>query len=175
MFPINLKLLFFYNLALISSNNVIFDKNCKEASKENIQQIDNRLNLIRDLKNLKESVYSTNSSIGLSKILTKIDILTEEKNLYIQIRDNLKSNKLTYNMDQAYNLFIDFITDKNKEFDVEKYNEINLRIFNVDDLEDKISDYTYQIEKLENERDKLNASTTISFEFSQDALKVLGL
>src|SRR5439155_23473106 len=56
----------FYNLALISSNNVIFDKNCKEASKENIQQIDNRLNLIRDLKNLKESVYSTNSSIGLS-------------------------------------------------------------------------------------------------------------
>ena len=55
-----------------------FDKALQNSRNETMS----RLNILRDLKNLKEQVYSKNSEIGLSAILTQIDLLTEERKIY---------------------------------------------------------------------------------------------
>jgi prefoldin subunit 5 len=48
-------------------------------------------------------------------------------------------------------------------------------IYEVKQLENKIKTINKKIEKLESERDKINANTTISVAFSKYSLDILGL
>lgn len=161
----------FYNLALVSKLISIYG-NFQKESEELKSAIEDRINVMKDLKNLKELVYSTNASSGLSKILTTMDILNEERNTYNLVRESINNGNMIYDSDKLNDLFNNFNTEKAEG---DKFNQISIRIYEPKEVKSKIMELTNQIEKLENERDKLNATTTITFPFSQSSLRILGL
>lgn len=160
-------------LVLLSTDNdkvhEMFDKEAKKARSE----LQSRLNILRDLRYLKDLVYTTNAKIGLSDILTKKSLLEEEKQIYEQVRNLCDSLNLTKSSLSV--ILSNYISEKEKEEGGNSFANIQFRVYGQEELDDTIVDYVRQIEILDTERDKLNATTVIEFQFSPDTLKVLGL
>ncbi len=135
------------------------------------QETQSKLDMLRDLKNLKELVYSTNAKIGLSAILTQIDLLNEEKKIFENAR--AQCNNVMYDKNNMQKLF----TNYSKAQENDDYNLVNaqIKLYSDQDLNEIIVDYTRKIEKLENERDKLNATTFVEFNFTFESSKILGI
>lgn len=144
-----------------------FDKFVMQSKQETQLKLD----MLRDLKNLKELVYSTNAKIGLSAILTQIDLLNEEKKIFENART--QCNNIMYDKNNMQKLF----TNYSKAQENDDYNLVNaqIKLYSDQDLNEIIVDYTRKIEKLENERDKLNATTFVEFNFTFESSKILGI
>ncbi|CAH6420998.1 Hypothetical protein KVN_LOCUS97 [uncultured virus] len=145
---------------------------------ENIFQIRSeffsRLQLKQDLNNLKLTVYRKNTEIGLDKILSKMDYLMEMKNLYQNMLLQLKKDNF-YNLDKMSSIFKNYNRKIENESNNSVSENISVRVYEIEELHKNIKEICKNIEQLENERDKLNATTFIDIELSSVALETLGI
>lgn len=165
----------FNNLVETSTNEQkvfeLFNKNTQNSNNE----LQSKLNVLRDLKNLKEHIYTTNAKIGLSQVLTQIDLLTEERKLYEDIKNRCQS--VNYTKDNLQDILNNY--NKSKETPTNEFNDtllsVQFKLYSDSDLEDTIVKYTQELTKLEDKRDTLNATTKVKFTFSRDSCKILGI
>jgi len=137
------------------------------------KELDSRLNIGKDLKELKELVYTTNATVGLSKLLSEMERLGEERNYYETIKSSYETSNSLYDV-----TYLSGLLDRYTKIGPESNDPVKnatIRVYSHKFLEDKITDYTKKIEELENKRDKLNATTDVEFEFHTESLKILGL
>lgn len=148
-----------------------FDKSV-QGSRNDLQS---RLNVLRDLKNLKEHIYTTNAKIGLSDVLTKLDLLAEEKKIFEELRNN--SQHAAYTKDNLLDALSNY--NKSKESSSSSFDDgissVQFRLYSEEELDETITKYTQEMTKLEDKRDKLNATTDVEFSFSRDSCKLLGI
>jgi hypothetical protein len=146
-----------------------FRANFEKMAQDNQKMVTSKLNLIRDYKNFKNMVYNQNANCGLSNVLTQIDLLEEERQIYESIKSNLDSyhplgsDKLS----DVYSKLGSYISTEMKE--------IKFAVFNPTDVSERMKQINRELEALENKRDKLNANTSITFTFSQDTIDLIGL
>jgi uncharacterized small protein (DUF1192 family) len=135
--------------------------------------LDSKLNLFRDHRMLKDTVYTINAKNGLSHILTKIDLLNDEKKIFEAAQTQLKS--VTHAREDLPELLKNI--EKNKEILKNEWEipSVNLKLYSEKELDQLVTKLAQEIEALETERDKINAQTMISFEFSIESCKLLGI
>lgn len=132
-----------------------------------------RMVVAKNLKELKELVYSTNASVGLSRVLSFMERLGEERSIYENIKKTYENDKSSYESTQLSLLMERFSKLSPESNDPVRTSSI--RVYDIKELDRKITQYTRDIEVLENERDRLNALTMIEFSFSTETIKILGL
>lgn len=132
-----------------------------------------RMVVAKNLKELKELVYSTNASVGLSRVLSFMERLGEERSIYENIKKTYENDKSLYESTQLSLLMERFSKLSPESNDPVRTSTI--RVYDIKELDKKITQYTRDIEVLENERDRLNALTMIEFSFSNETIKILGL
>lgn len=166
-----------YFISLSEINNLI---SSEEELKENynkkinnvVLELESKLNLIKDYKNLKNTIYTENTKCGINNILTKIDLLEEEKNIYESFISSIKDDDVKFLSDNK----IGYLYEKLKSLtENDLIDTIKLRIFNLEKLKEKVKLINKELEDLENKRDRLNANTNITFTFYKETLNLIGL
>lgn len=153
-----------------STNNI--NENFDNVRNKTRNGFQSRLNVIKDQKKLKTAIYNMNSQVGLSDILTDIDYLNEVKTLYTSIKTKLEQATNTIPFTNLPQIYEKYINDDNSQ---QNYQNINIALYTVDEVSQKIIELNRQIASLEDQRDKLNATNSITFNFSNDSLSILGL
>jgi len=154
----------------LSINSEEVKKRVTDKCETIIKNMNDRLMVNSDLKRLKNLVYDTNAKSGLSDILTQINLLTEEREFYKSIKKGLAH--VNYVMNDIDNLITTYQKKEQKD-SVEQ--PICVKLFSDKYLDDIIVEYNKKILKLDINRDNLNATTKIDFEFSDASKKILGL
>lgn len=114
-----------------------------------------------DKQKIRSAIYRKNMECGLHDILTQIDFLTMK-------RETLKRMVGTYNQ-AAFNVQ-DVTRITNKEI-----TEIPINIYDKAEIEEIINELSRRINSLEEEKDVLNVTNSISVTLSQETMKLLGL
>ncbi len=144
--------------------------------KESIDVVETKMIIMKDYKNFKNKVYTLNAKSGLSDVLTQIDLLQEEKNIYDQIKSNMEN--ITYlsetKLGELYNK-VKATTEKSYYSSSNEFVDLKLKIFNLDELKEKLKKINIELEELETKRDQLNAGSIIEFNFHQKTLDLLGI
>jgi hypothetical protein len=160
---------------LISSEQELIN-NYNKLVKESIDVVETKMIIMKDYKNFKNKVYTLNAKSGLSDVLTQIDLLQEEKNIYDQIKSNMEN--ITYlsetKLGELYNK-VKATTEKSYYSSSNEFVDLKLKIFNLDELKEKLKKINIELEELETKRDQLNAGSIIEFNFHQKTLDLLGI
>lgn len=144
----------------VESLQVFIDEKKEELSKYR----ETRLTLQTDLNSIKQAVFKANLSSGISDILVQIEEVNYQINLLLQLGKSgdsystVTTEGLQKMLDKSYlsgSCYISLI--KSSDFD------------------EKMKELRKELEKLENQRDKLNANTEIRVKVSVVTSEVLGL
>ncbi len=127
--------------------------------------------LENDMLTLKNAIYKKNGEINMDRILSRIDMLNALKNQY---QTFLTSN---YGLDS-----LRYFEDLNEE-DIKKLSDgsdysdpsIGISFYKKEEIQKLINAISKEVNKLENERDYLNATTEIEIELSSKNVELLGL
>uniref|UniRef100_A0A6C0EAD5 Uncharacterized protein n=1 Tax=viral metagenome TaxID=1070528 RepID=A0A6C0EAD5_9ZZZZ len=136
-----------------------------------------KFNLANDLKAsknlLKNFIYRKNGEIGLDKVLSKIEEYTQLKNTYITLRNASASY---VDLDTASRYFKNYLDLKST--DTTGLNRTaptsTLCIFTQEELDTEIKRCTQELNRLENQRDTLNATNSITFNLPNNVHELLG-
>lgn len=147
----------------------------EEKLKKIQTNLETKINVLHDYKNFKNMVYDTNSKVGLSKLLTTIDLLEEEKNIYEGIKNSIQGQTLS-NGDKIPDIYKK-LTESSKSYVSrdDSVERIRLSVFNPDEINKILKKIYQELESMENKRDKLNATIDVTFEFHPETLELLGL
>lgn len=157
---------------LVSSEQELIN-NYNQMVKESVDSVESKLIMMKDYKNFKNCVYTLNAKSGLSDVLTQIDLLQEEKNIWGQIKSSMESQ--TYLPENKLGELYSKLTADYTRYSSNELTELKLRIYNLDELKEKLRKINVELEELETKRDQLNASIVIEFNFHQKTLNLLGI
>lgn len=168
------------NKFFIEVRELIDLSNTEEELKENYNKMVNniregltqKIHITQDYKNFKNAVYTLNANCGLSKILTQIDLLNEEKNVYSEIKSQIQSENF---MPESKLSDLALIINNDSYHSSDSINNLKMKVYDLETIDNKLKQIHRSLEELENSRDKINANTTITFEFHQESLDLLGI
>lgn len=140
-------------------------KYINEKSDEIKTYRENRFALQADLNAIKQAVFKGNMNSGISDILVQI----EETNFRINLLMQLGKSGDSYNKIDSEGL--QRMLDKSYLSGSGSY----VSLTNTAEYTDSINELRKELEKLENQRDKLNANTEISVKISTVTAELLGL
>lgn len=161
-----------------------FHANCNESKSPGLQiselvlkrfmDFENHIHILSDIRLLKHAIYSANDKNGISKILVEIERLNEQKALYAAMKERFEMSDVT-DVDQFPGIYQKFVEKLRTCPDLSENPYVGVTIalfFDTDTIDETLLTFNRRISKLEDERDALNATVTISYEFC-DASKVL--
>jgi hypothetical protein len=179
---------FQYNgIELVNSDNVVVTDSLVAKGMEQLAtaklKTDDYFKLYDDLYRLESSLFNGNANSGMSLILSQIKYLKEMKTKVASLNGQLK-NYASYttctkdtiapklNMLAQNTLVKKLAPQWNGTLDTTR---IYMLTYDTNDYETKLTQLTKQISDLENKRDKLNATFTVTVELSTRAQQLLGL
>lgn len=145
-----------------------------------------KLEIFKEIRDMKDIVYSKNTELGIDKILSSIQILENEKKVYQQYLKSTKSFGSFESPDTKDKLDLEYkklVEDEEKKLQSSNnYYPTNILnkeyivgIFSYKDIETKIKTISKQVEQLEGDRDKLNNLNYVNLTFSKETCEQLGL
>lgn len=179
---------FQYNgMELVNSDNVVVTDGLVTKGLEQLAtaklKTDDYFKLYDDLYRLESSLFNGNANSGMSLILSQIKYLKEMKTKVVSLNAQLKSytsyttctkDNIRSKLDLlAQNTLVKKLAPQwNGTLDTTR---IYMLTYDANDYETMLTQLTKQISDLENKRDKLNATFTVSVELSNRAQQLLGL
>jgi hypothetical protein len=161
---------------LVSSKEELIH-NYEKLVRESVDAVATDLIILNDYKKFKNCVYTLNAKSGLSDVLTRIDLLQEEKNIYTQIKKNMET--LTFlpdnKLDDLYSRVKESTDKTYYSSSSDEFSNLKLRIFDMSELKDKLKKINVELDELETKRDQLNAGTMVEFSFHKKTLELLGI
>jgi len=154
----------------MTDNDILFDiENQIKAAKDNIN---NYWIYTEDKRRLHNELIKRNIECGLSEILSTIKLLTEKRNV---IKESIEVNHNNVVKLSSIPQIIKTIktVDEKKEKEIDT--NILIEIIDKTELEKEIYGINKKLNELEDIKDKLNATTSLSIEFHPETLKYLGL
>ena len=137
-------------------------------------EFQDRLNVLEDIRRLKNCIYDKNATVGISEILGSIETLNEEKKVYASFKERFGKSDVV-SPTQFVNVYKKYVAVPNSDT-VNPYSNVNVFLFSdLTEIDSHISSLNAQITKKEDERDKLNMTTEIKYEFYQASRKILGI
>lgn len=149
------------NSSTLESLQNFIDEKKDELSKYS----ETRLTLQKDLNAIKQAVFKANLSSGISDVLVQI----EEVNFQINLFSQLGKSGDSYSSVTTEGL--QKLLDKSYLSGSSSY----ISLIKSSDFDEKMKELRKELEKLENQRDKLNANTEIRVAVSAITSEVLGL
>ncbi len=152
-----------------------FCKNSLEIVETNRKKVELYLKLYEDLRHVKDMIFKVNIETGLSTVLSKVEYLTREKTVYQTLYDSLKKvnpSAFTKDVRSAYVKGLEMI---NKDNSTVTTFSAKLSLYEESELKDKIALLDSDLDTLEDERDKLNANSKVSFKLHDETRLLLGL
>lgn len=167
-----------YYIGVNEINNLVgseqeLTNNYNQMVKDSVDVVETKLAIMKDYKKFKNWVYTLNAKSGLSDVLTQIDLLQEEKNIWTQIKSSMESQ--TFLPDNKFGELYNKLSTEGIRYSSTELSELKLRIYNLDELKEKLRKINVELEEMETRRDQLNASTMIEFNFHKKTLDLLGI
>jgi hypothetical protein len=150
------------------SDNVKIADAFKSIATQNYQIINGHTAVNNDIKLLKTAIYNENARIGLSNILTKIEIFNDEKSLFMKIKKLLESDGII-NLDSLQMNY-----DRYKTNTEDRSLPSSISIISLQEVNNLLTNLNKLIAEEEQKRDKLNANNEITFTFSDYSSNILG-
>lgn len=119
-----------------------------------------------DISMIKNSIFATNGASGIDHILSKIDHLNSLKTDYQQLLKSLSGRTYALAYFNAHAKAVASGTTPS---------ETTMDAWNKTELEQQIKTVNRQINELETQRDRLNASTDVTIHLSDESLEILGI
>lgn len=167
----------FKNLTSININrstafNLNHENGIDSIKKQKMEQLQNfyrYYKLETDMLALKNLIYKKNGEAKMDAILSRIDLLNALKQQYQQIVFNEAFNKKNVN-----DLELDDITKIASSLPTD-YASLNIEFYSKDEITKLTKAISKEVNKLETERDYLNATTELTIELFQENVELLGL
>jgi hypothetical protein len=132
-----------------------------------------------DHRKLKDLIFKTNIENGISDILSQIELLELKKKMYFMLKNNLENASSGYGSNGGITIDIDasyaaLIREKEKNY--YHNNHVTSAVYDLDTLHEKVKEIIKEISSLEDQRDLLNATTSIDINvLSPETLEELGI
>lgn len=136
-------------------------KDVKQAELEASMQV------LEDTSNLKEALFTTNVTSGLSKLMRTKDLTTTKLNKYKHMLREVESETIVEEISKGF-----VVTGQESESRYERY---GVALLTKAELGETIADLTSQINDLEDQIAVVNASSKLTIELSDATKKILGL
>lgn len=152
----------------VSTGNSIYSADhYRDLVETQSEFIKNSIDVYKNLKMLRNLIYDVNAAKQISGVLTRLNILADIKNAYTKYKESILANKTNT------------LTNDTLEAAVKRESSISvdywLPVYTVTQINKKVEELNREIAALEDQRDKLNATTVITFDFCPMSLQVLGI
>lgn len=122
-----------------------------------------------DKRKLKNAIFRENMKCGLYDVLTEIEALNSKKEILKQMISTVLYHTIKQESVPNSLKRVKEMTDTVSEV------ELAVEVFDKTDIENMITEISKKINTLEERKDVLNASNTISVELRPETVKMLGL
>lgn len=172
-------------ICLVAPDVGAFQNEVVRKTKDAQNEFYKYIKIVEDIENIKLAIHTKNTEVGINKILSKITHLSVIKNYYKSMLESIaqnnkpKDNNYRPDISTTYGPYsvgeVGSLYDKIKTADGQKIVNYTVKIFEADELDSKLRNINKQIELLENDRDKLNATTNVEYQVSAESYSLLGL
>ena len=167
----------FKNLSTVNINrstafNLNNENGLETIRKQKVEQLNNfyrYYKLETDMLALKNLIYKKNGEVKMDAILSRIDLLNALKQQYQQL-----SFSEAFNTKNLNELQSDDITKVASSLPTD-YASLNVEFYSKDEITKLTNAISKEVNKLETERDFLNATTELTIELFPENVELLGL
>jgi len=159
------------------SSSYTIDAMKKELDKKKKKQksdIENNLNLITDLNNLKTNIFKANVGNDLNYILSELELTKRKIKIYKELKASFDNTHFTEEeitnelLDQEKKIALD-------GDDPSKYFSLSMALYKEEEIKKEFKELTIALNDLEDKKVSLNANTKISVELSEYTVEILGI
>jgi hypothetical protein len=142
-------------------------------------KLEGYLTLYHDYLNLKEILFNTNISSGLSTILTNIVKENEIIQIYKGLVNNDKTSRLDIIINEPSDITKEYIEDINNKFQTTTessyFRILYINAVNVREYEMRLTEALKRLSVLEDKREQLNAETRVQVSLSEKTRNIVGI
>ena len=147
----------------------------REATENGRRMFEEYFSLLRDQSNLKNALFKGNIESGVSKILSDLEDEKKYKSVWEKLQKSTNSNKSTEIQDDS---ILEYYTTQCKRHETLAISDaflISRELYDQETLKKYILNCNKEINRLEDERDKLNHTFEIEICLSNTTKHLLGL
>ena len=139
-------------------------------------RLEDHLILLHEVSKVREALFQGNIESGVSAILNELSDLKKMKSLFEGLKKSVCNSNSQLIPAEFFHKFYETHTQKCQSVDAASSTfNVSGEIFDTDELSERLFECTKRADQLEDERDKINHTFTISLNLSEATMNSIGI
>lgn len=151
------------------------EQELQESVNNEIDNLQEYINLLEDLANVKEALFVGNIKSGISDILNRIEVQKKTKEIWERYQKGMPANRTNFVSTESLPDYYNSEIKRHQTLAVQSSFAVYREIYSEEELKDAIRECNKVIDQLEDQRDEINHTHRITVKLSETTTKALGL